>query len=221
MQPRTNDSEAASLRARRASSRRYSLMIRFGKWLLPLGALGVLASIFLSGAERGGLEDMLSAEEIARLGAGLRLEQPRFVGRTTGGQPFELSAEAAEPDSALAEEIVLIKPEGRLTLAGGRILTGSAEGGLMRRTAETLTLTGGVRIETDDGYRFDTAALTVFLSRRDATAPGAVRGTGPAGTLEAARMVIMGTADGEADPAAAVIRFEGGVRVLFTPPKKH
>ncbi|MEM6974573.1 MAG: LPS export ABC transporter periplasmic protein LptC [Pseudomonadota bacterium] len=227
----------AALRERQASTRRYYRMMRWAKWLLPIGAFAVLTSIFLSGSERGGIEDMLSAEEIARLGAGLRLESPRFAGRTPGGQPFVISAEAAEPDSVLADEIVLIRPEGTLTLNDGRVVNGQSEGGMMRRSAETLTLTGDVAVETDDGYRFETDSLTVDIAERGAEAPGPVTLRGPDDALlEAGRMTILrpasaagstpgatsgatsgDTAKGSDDPADAVILFQGGVRVLFTP----
>ncbi|MEO1470119.1 MAG: hypothetical protein AAFV86_13770 [Pseudomonadota bacterium] len=219
--------EARALKQRQRRLRHYSRFVRVAKILLPLAAMGVLASIFLSGQPRPGLEDMLSAEEIARLGAGLRLDSPRFAGRTEDGNPFMLSAEAAVPDGPLAEEIALEAPRGQLTLADGRRLTAIAEGGMMRRAAETLTLEGGVTLASEDGYRFETERLTLDFESRSARAPGAVvgtmDGTDGRGRLEAGRFLMEGmpgTGDGSGEDDGTGVRliFDGGVRVLFTPP---
>ncbi|MEL6337720.1 MAG: LPS export ABC transporter periplasmic protein LptC [Pseudomonadota bacterium] len=200
--------------ARQIRALRYSRFVRAAKIVLPIGALLLVASIFFSGEERGGIEDLLSPEEIARLGAGLRLDRPRFAGTTDGGEPFELSASAALPDGAMPEEIGLEEPRGRLTLREGIVIEVEAEDGTVQRTAETLTLQGTVTITTSDGYRFATQELTLNMRDKDGVAPGAVRGSGPQGELEAGRMTIL---DGQDGLATARVIFEGGVRLLFTP----
>jgi lipopolysaccharide export system protein LptC len=194
---------------------RYRRSIRLAKWLLPVGAVAVLATIFLSGIERRGVDDLLSAEEKARLGAGLRLDRPRFAGATEAGEPFVLSAEAAIPDGPMPDEVRLEAPRGRLTLASGRVVEAKAREGLLRRSADDLTLEGGVRIETDDGYAFTAETLSLDLATKGAVAPGPVLGTGPRGRIEAGGMTLSGLAEGGAGEARAV--FDGGVRVLFRP----
>ncbi|MEL6197902.1 MAG: LPS export ABC transporter periplasmic protein LptC [Pseudomonadota bacterium] len=206
------DPSGAAQRQRRAA--RYSRFVRTAKIALPAGAVLVLASIFLSGNDRGGIEDMLSPEELARLGAGLRLNQPRFAGTTSTGEPFVLTAEAALPDGPLAREIGFEAPRGRVTLSDGTIIEAEAEAGHMHRDNEHLDFDGRVLITTSDGYRFETRSLSIDLETKGALAPGAVRGEGPQGTLEAGRLTIL---DGEDGLGSARFFFDGGVRLLFTP----
>ncbi|MGF1553256.1 MAG: LPS export ABC transporter periplasmic protein LptC [Paracoccaceae bacterium] len=188
--------------------------VRLAKWLLPLGSLAVLATIFLSGTERGVTSDLLTTEERARLGAGLRLDNPRFAGRTEAGEPFVLSAAAALPDGPMPDEVRLDRPRGQVTLGDGRVVEAEAETGLLRRSADDLTLEGAVRIATDDGYVFTADTLSLDLASKGAATPGAVVATGPRGRLEAGRMRLEG-AEARGDGLVAV--FEGGVRVLFRP----
>ena len=206
--------QAAVLDRRRARIRRYSAAVRWAKIVLPVAAVVILALIFLTGRERGGITDLLTPQEIARLGAGLRLDNPRFVGVTEAGAPYSLSARAALPDAAMPEEIGLDAPEGEITLPGGRVLSGTSTDGVLLRSAERLTLTGSVVLESSDGYRFETEELAVDFGERRAHAPAPVRGEGPEGWIEAERFRLV--TDG-GDLGEAVIRFEGDVRVLFTP----
>ncbi|MEM6489932.1 MAG: LPS export ABC transporter periplasmic protein LptC [Pseudomonadota bacterium] len=208
--------QAKLLRRRQRHARRYSRFVRIAKWLMPVAAIAVLASIFLTGHERGGVEALLSAEEAARLGAGLRLDRPRLAGVTKGGEPFVVVADAALPDGPMPDEIALEAPQGRLMLSDGRTLSAVAESGVARRGAQTLTLDGGVTISTSDGYRFETDTLTLDMGAKGAATDVPVLGTHPRGRIEAGSMRITSPTGAL---GAATVLFEGGVRVLFTPPR--
>lgn len=208
------DRMARARAARQERLARYSRIVRILRVALPVAALGAIAAIFLAGRERGGVDDLLSPEEIARLGAGLRLDEPRFAGTTEDGDPFTLRARTATPDGPLAQEIALDAPTGKLTLGDGQILEAIAKDGIMYRDVERLSLGGGVEITTSDGYRFTAPSLLLDLATKGAEATGAILGTGPQGSIEAERMTISGA---EAGLGAARLYFEGNVRVLFTP----
>lgn len=218
-----------SLPARQARAVRYSRFVRLAKFVLPIGALLILALIFVAGRERSYVSDFFTAEELARLGAGLRLDSPRFAGSTPGGEPFLLRAVAAIPETTLAERIGLEAPEGEITLADGRQLQARADEGMMQRKAETLTLSGAVRITTSDGYSFRTETLEIDLAAQGAEAPGAVTGEGPTGRIEADRFRLAGGAEASENEASAgksggnavTLYFNGNVRVLFTPTSRQ
>lgn len=212
--PDAEERERAAQIARRVRAERYSRFVRVAKWALPIGALAVVATIFLSGRGGDGVDAMLSAEEKARLGAGLRLDNPRFAGTTDAGAPFVLTADAALPDGPMPDEIALERPRGTVTLEDGRTLEARARDGTLFRGSESLVFSGDVTVETTDGYRFSTASVNVDLAARTARAPGPVEGTGPRGSIEAGSMRVLGGPDG-AD--GATVRFEDGVRVLFRP----
>jgi len=197
-----------------AGGRGYSRLVRWMKVLLPVAALLTVGAIFLFGRESGTGEALLSAEDLAALGAGLRLEEPQFTGRTAAGEPYRVTAAWAEPDGALPDRIRLANPAGEIETADGMRISGRAETGVLHRGESRLELAGAVRLETDRGHVFESARLAVALAARRARSPGPVTITGAEGRLEAGRMRISGGAEGA---NAARIFFEDGVRVVFIP----
>lgn len=191
---------------------RRTRLIGWGKILLPLGAVLLIAAIFLASRRDGDITDLFTPEELARLGAGLQLENPRLAGVTAADQPYELTAASALPDGPTAQRISFETPAGRLE-TDRRTISATARAGMIDRPAERLELTGDVVIESSDGWRGETGRVAIDLAARTATGPGAVRATGPQGELEAGSFRAA-QPEGEEAPR---IWFENGVRVLFTP----
>lgn len=187
------------------------------KVLLPASALIVVAAIFLASREQGDIADLFTAEELATLGAGLKLDAPRFAGVTENGEAFIVRARWALPDSAMPARIELEAPSGEITLRD-RELTGRAETGRIYRTDRRLTLSGNVVLETSDGYRIETDEIEIDLDREAVIARGPVTGSGPAGSIEAGSLRAVRGAD---TPAGAQIWFENRVRVVFIPAQTH
>jgi len=192
----------------------YSRLVRWMKVVLPVAALVTVGAIFLTGRGFDSGESLLSPADLATLGAGLRLETPRFTGRTEAGEPYTVRAAWAEPDGAVPDRITLDRPEGEIDTADGRRLSGRADAGLLERREDRLTLRGGVVIETSDGYRFASERLALDFRARTAHSPVPIIATGPAGRIEAGAMRIL---RGEAGADEARIFFEAGVRVVFIP----
>lgn len=217
--PRNQTSSQTSDQAQlQASVAGYTRIVRWMKVLLPLGALLLIGAIFL--IDRRGEESLFSPEELARLGAGMQLEEPRFAGATDAGEPFVVSAARALPDGPVPDIIQLEAPEGRITFADDLVLEGTARTGLLSRDEMELTLTGSVVLRTSDGYRGQTEKLILDIDRRVASAPGRVTGFGPVGSIEAGAMrALRADADAAQDANAMVILFEKGVRVVFIPPE--
>lgn len=218
--PKRYETEPAGrrwVRKKQASLDRYTRAVGWMKVVLPIAALLMVGLIFVIGRERGAATDLFTAEELARLGAGLKLDQPRFAGVTDAGEPFVLKADWALPDSAMPEEIQLENPTAEVSLQDDRQIAGAARYGLMERSARTLTLTGGVRLETSDGYQFETEMLRVETEARAASTATPVTGTGPQGRIEAGSFRVRQVGERNSD---TVIWFENGVRVLFNPGNK-
>ena len=83
---------------RQARVARYSRAVRRMKVLLPLGAILLIGMIFMFSRDRPAVFDAEQAAEMAALGAGLRLDNPRFAGVTDDGDPFVITAEWALPE---------------------------------------------------------------------------------------------------------------------------
>ena len=204
-----------SIERRQARLARRARLVGWAKWLLPLGALALIAAIFLAGRETGRIAEVFTPEEIARLGAGLRLDNPRLAGVTEDDQPYELTAAAAVPEGPMAEQVTLEAPRGWIE-AEGRRIAALSETAHLDREERRLNLLGGVEVETSDGWRGETPRLAVALDERTAEGPEAVRLSSPRGTLEAGSFRV-----DYADEAAEGPRiwFENGVHLRFTPPR--
>ncbi len=200
--------------AGRRRVRAYSRAVAWMKVVLPLGAVAVMSALYFAAQRTGDLTEIFNAEELATLGAGLRLDNPRFAGVTEQGEPFAIRAAWALPDSALPRLIDLERPEGEIELSDGRTVAARADSGRMHRENNTLVLKGAVVLDTSDGYHLETDLVELDLDAKTAHAPGPVSGTGPDGRIDAGSMRA---AAGEDGAGAGKIWFENRVRVVFIP----
>jgi len=199
---------------RHARMRQYSRAVRWMKVVLPFFAFILIGLIFFTGSDRGAVIDLENAADAAMLGAGLKLENPRFAGVTDDGDPFILTARSALPDGATPDRIDLEHPTGEVRLSDGITLVVTAADGRMYRKSEQLHLSGGVEMETSNGYRAVTQVVALDLAAKTAVAPGAIEATGPRGDIRADRMQVRRMGKDNRDVA---VRFEGNVRVIYRP----
>ncbi len=196
------------------SVRRYSRAVAWMKVLLPLGAVAVIATLFLSAQKQGDLTDIFTTEELITLGAGLRLDNPRFAGVTEQGEPYAIRADWALPDSAMPRLIDLERPKAEIDLKDGRTITASAATGRMHREEKMLVLEGGVVLDTSDGYHVETDLIEINLASNTANGPGPVSGTGPLGEIQAGSFRVSA---GKGGAHNGQIWFENRVRLVFIP----
>lgn len=166
---------ALTLRAARRRSRVMAGLRR----LFVAGAGASLASVFvfmaLYAIEGGFNAGQYSASEP------LRMLNPRFIGRTEGGGPYQLSAEVAERAPGENQPIELIAPVYR-TEAGTIML---APRGIYNEEAQTVVFDGEVLFADRGGNRFTTPRMVVDLEAGTLTGRGGVTGAGPLGVLQA------------------------------------
>ncbi len=111
----------------------------------------------------------------------LRMINPRFIGRTDSGGPYQLSAELAERPRGEGQPIELIAPVYR-TEAGTIML---APRGIYDEQAKTVVFDGEVLFADRQGNRFTTPNMIVDLEKGTLTGRGGVTGAGPLGVLQA------------------------------------
>lgn len=184
------------------------------KVLLPLAAVAVISALFLSAQKQSDLSKIFTTEELLTLGAGLRLDTPRFAGVTENGEPFAIRADWALPDSAMPRIIDLERPEGEIDMSDGRTIAARSTTGRMHRQQKILVLKGGVVLDTSDGYHAETDLLEIDLSAETAMSPGPVSGTGPAGQIDAGSFRAT---NGENGSVGRTIWFENKVRLVLIP----
>jgi lipopolysaccharide export system protein LptC len=166
---------ALTLRAARRRSRLIAGLRRF--FVACAGASFAAVFVFMAlYAIEGGLNaSQLSPAEP------LRMINPRFVGRTENGGPYQLSAEFAERNQGDNQPIELIAPVYR-TEAGTIML---APRGIYDERAKTVVFNGEVLFSDSGGNRFTTPNMIVDLEQGTLTGRGGVTGAGPLGVLQA------------------------------------
>lgn len=173
--PAWEPKRALSLRA----ARRRSRLIAGLRRLFVAAAGAAFASVFVFMglfAVQGGFNRSIytSAEP-------LRMINPRFVGRTDQGGPYQITAELAERAQGEGQPIELIAPVYR-TEAGTVML---APRGLYDEAAERLVFQGDVLFSDSGGNRFTTPDMTVDLALGKLIGQGGVTGAGPLGVVRA------------------------------------
>lgn len=166
---------ALSLRAARRRSRLIAGLRRFF-----VGAAGAsFASVFVFMALYA-VEGGFNANQFAAAEP-LRMLNPRFVGRTERGGPYQLTAETAERAQGPNQPIELAAPVYR-TEAGTIMM---APRGIYDEAAQTLEFDGEVLFSDRGGNRFTTPNMSVDLAAGTLTGRGGVTGAGPLGVLQA------------------------------------
>ncbi len=166
---------AQTLKAARRRSRLIAALRRF----FVAGAGASFAAVFvfmgLYAIEGGFTANQYAAAEP------LRMINPRFIGRTEGGGPYQLSAEFAERAQGENQPIELISPVYR-TESGTIML---APRGVYDEAAKTLVFEGEVMFSDAGGNRFTTPDMIVDLAQGRLIGSGGVTGAGPLGVLQA------------------------------------
>ena len=166
---------AHSLRAARQRSRLIATLRRV--FVAGAGASFAAVFVFMAAyAIRGGF----NAGEFAA-SEPLRMLNPRFIGRTDNGGPYQLSAEMAERQMGENQPIELISPVYR-TEAGTIML---APRGIYDERAKRVVFDGEVLFSDTNGNRFTTPSMVVDLEAGTLTGRGGVTGAGPLGVLQA------------------------------------
>jgi len=160
-------------------ARRRSRLIAALRRIFVAGAGASFAAVFvfmaLYAIEGGWNAERYSAAEP------LRMINPRFIGRSEKGGPYQLSAEMAERPRGENAPIELIAPVYR-TEAGTIML---APRGIYDEQAETVVFDGEVLFSDRGGNRFTTPNMIVDLAQGTLTGRGGVTGAGPLGVLQA------------------------------------
>ena len=192
----------------------YSPLIVALKIVLPLSALGLLATLFLISKPMP-TQSQLPFSEAKRLDliSDQKITAPYYSGVTAGGDSVSLSArqilpDPAKEDTVLVEDIaLLIKPREAQQI---RLTAGL---GSYQVEKDELVVDQLVEVISDAGYRVSSPKVLVKLSKTWLRAEGPVEGMAPNGSLSAGEMEIFRE---EATQSLQII-FKGGIKLLYDP----
>lgn len=165
---------ASSLRAARRRSRLIAGLRRFFVAAAGASFASVFVFMALFAIEGGFNRNFYSAAEP------LRMINPRFIGRTQTGGPYQITAETAERNRE-GEPVQLVAPVYR-TETGTVML---APRGVYDEANQRLVFNGEVLFADRGGNRFTTPNMVVDLERGTLIGQSGVRGMGPLGVLRA------------------------------------
>ncbi len=151
----------------------------------------------------------LSKDEVAKGDGQIRMTNLRYVGTDAENRLFELEAASGLQDTPDAPRIRLTDIHAEMALKPELKARVSARTGIYRMQDSTLSLVGGVHVESGNGYVLDMAGAEVDLKAHKARGQGDIIGQSKLGSLKAGQIEIY------VDDEEAI--FSGGVHINIIP----
>lgn len=184
------------------------------KVILPLVALGLLATLFLLSRKVDPTANMpITQVDLEQRAQDQGASNPSFSGVASGGEQIIFRADMVRPDPDAPERLLAEEVAAKLTLNGGTIVNVTSRHGEAGGDLSGAELYGDVQVTTTTGYDIRTDRLVADFETLRAQSPGRVSGRGPFGTIEAGRMTLVT----EDQPGAAHLLFTDGVKLLYKP----
>jgi len=192
----------------------YSRLVAWMKIILPLTALGLLSTLFLISRNFDPTKSVpVATIDLEQRAHDLGATNPSFAGVTSGGDQIRLRAVSARPEKGDPRHMLAEDVTAEIRLTAGTVINIDSDFADLHQTNYTVTLRGNVHFTTNTGYDFFTDLLNSRFDLLFAESPGPVSGTGPAGDLDAGRMVL--TTDEITGDAHLL--FTDGVKLIYTP----
>jgi lipopolysaccharide export system protein LptC len=173
---------------RRIARRRF--LINLTKWVLPLTAMALLASIALwPEIEDSVTQSRLRMNHVSGEVDGGKLLDARYNGVDEKGRPYTVTAATAWQLDPV--RVGLTMPKGDITLANGTWLMVTSKEGTFMQHLNQLDLVKDVTLYRDDGTTMHTESASVDLKAGAAAGADAVHAEGPFGVLDAQGFTVM------------------------------
>ncbi len=185
---------------------RRRIVITLTKWLLPAGALLLLATIALwPQIDRAKDSVRIAFQHMGGEVGGARLTDARYHGVDERGRPYTVTAATAQQDGP--ERIDLTVPKADITLENGTWLMLQAKQGVYLQHSNQLDLSQAVTLYRDDGTTLVTASASIDLKNGAAASSDPTHAEGPFGTLDSQGFTVTdkGAAIQFAGPAHLVL----------------
>ncbi len=194
----------------------HSTVVAGLKVLLPLTAVGLLATIFLlsrGGSDQPELTFFQDASEIPERDT---VTAPYYTGSTPEGHAVSITAASAQPMADDPAGVLADGLKASFRLTDGSRINITADQAGVNEPADRMSLTGGVVIDSSIGYLLETPGLQSALRAVNVDAPDGVTGTSPIGDLSAGALRIRDTGrEGEVQ-----MFFTKGVKLVYQPAKE-
>ena len=185
---------------------RRRLAVNLTKWLLPLVALLLLATIAVW-PEIGRIRDSsrLTFQRMSTEVGGAKLTNVRYRGVDENGRPYTLTAVTAQQDGPDRINLTTLKAD--ITLGDGTWLMLQAKQGVYLQQTSQLDLSHDVNLYRDDGTTVTTSSASIDLKKGAGAGAEPVHAEGPFGALDAQGFTLTdkGTAIQFTGPAHVIL----------------
>ncbi|HEY0185633.1 MAG TPA: LPS export ABC transporter periplasmic protein LptC [Rhodopila sp.] len=192
----------------RMARRRF--LITLTKWVLPMAAMALLASIALwPEIQEAASRARLNMKRVSGELGGGKLLDARYNGVDEKGRPYTITAATAwriDPD-----RVGLTLPKGDITLENGTWLMLTSKEGTFIQRLNQLDMVKDVTLYRDDGTTMHTESASIDVKAGAAAGSEPVHAEGPFGILDAHGFTVMdkGTAIDFPGPAHLVLNGAG------------
>ncbi|MBV9655490.1 MAG: LPS export ABC transporter periplasmic protein LptC [Acetobacteraceae bacterium] len=168
--------------SRRIARRRMAVLV--GKWVLPAGALALLAMIALwPEFDRAVDQSRMALRRLGQNVDGATVVDARYRGVDERGRPYTITASVATQVGP--ERVNLTDPKGDIVQESGSWLMVQAQQGVFMQHANQLDLSHDVVLYRDDGTTYRTQSAAIDLKNGAAAGAEPVHAEGPFGVLDA------------------------------------
>ena len=196
----------------------YSRAVKWAKFIMPVIAIILLASVFIFGKEDALRSGTISIDaDTINLTTDQKITNPQFSGLTNLGDSFILKAIEAMPDSPTPEKIDLISPSLEFDALRGVGFRISSKNGSVNFIKQSAELNGNVYIDMTNGYKAMSEKIQLDLKLGNLIAPGSVEANGPYGKIIAGSMELFKDFDNKTSQVNGNLNFYDGVTLIYLP----
>lgn len=197
---------------------RYSRSILVLKLALPLGALGLLSTLFLVSRDIDPSRAISNAAvDVTELAREPRISGANYAGVTDDGAALTIRAATARADPDGQLRLTMTDMNATLETPDGQTTEIRAGLGRLDRGAGQVMWERDVQITAPHGYALQTDQLSGLLDNTRLWSDGDLRVAGPVGQITAGQFSLELAANG-AD--GYVMLFSGGVKLVYTAPEQ-
>ena len=188
--------------------------VRFMKFILPLLALGTVAAVIAwPQLSKRRLAIPLTFSDVDSVNAALVMNNPRYRGSDTNGQPYVVTADRAIQDPNDDKQVTLDRVQADITMSNGEWWSLTADTGLYNGNASLLDLYGNINVYGDRGNEMHGHSAEVNLQTKVISSDDKVWGQAEFGTIHANGLRVY--------DRGRVIVFINGVKTKVFPREKR
>jgi lipopolysaccharide export system protein LptC len=188
--------------------------VRFMKFILPMIALGtVVAVIAWPQMAKRRMAIPLTFSDVETANAALVMNNPRYRGTDTNGQPYVVTADRAIQDPKDDKQVTLDRVQADITMTNGEWWSLNSDTGLYNGNSQMLDLYGNINVFGDRGSEMHGHSAEINLQTKVISSDDKVWGHAGFGSIQANGLRVY--------DRGRVIVFINGVKTKIFPQEKR